>query len=174
MNKILKIKLISYSILLCVFLNISLHSLTLNANLNLSIAFSCVADTITYSYNPIQFTKELKDNLLSCLYKSSDKQSKKKDEQNAAGNKRNDFITTPFSYWQIKTLKQFDNITFGKYFINDRDRLSANNLSGKITRNAALFAFYFMLFAWLAIIFRKRRNLLKNRNFTEKTYNSAF
>ena len=65
MNKAFKIRIISYSILLSILLNISISSIILNNdNLDLSVTFSSIASTITYSYNPIQLTKELQDNLL--------------------------------------------------------------------------------------------------------------
>ncbi|MCL1901397.1 MAG: hypothetical protein FWG51_03245, partial [Firmicutes bacterium] len=70
MNKAFKIRIISYSILLSILLNISISSIILNNdNLDLSVTFSSIASTITYSYNPIQLTKELQDNLLGGLYK---------------------------------------------------------------------------------------------------------
>ena len=165
MSKTLKMKIISYSILLSFLLNISISSITLSNNkLDLSITFSSIANTITYSYNPIQLTKELQDNLLGCLYKNAGKQNKKEDNKNTNGDKRKNFIVTPLYSYRIKTIKQLNNFDYDKSFmINDKYLLSTNNLlySGFLHNSLASFAFYLILLSWLAIIFRKRRNFLQ-------------
>ena len=173
MNIMLRTKIISYSVLFCVLLNTSLFSITVNNGLDLSAMFSCVAGTITYSYNPAQFTKGLADNLVESLHKNSDKQNKKENEKNAAGDKKNDFVSAPLLFSNIKAVKQIDNFASGKFLVKDKDRLLTNNLSaGFLNDNLKLLIFYILL-AWLAIIFRKKRDLLKNIKYIKRTCNSA-
>ena len=158
----MKIKIISFSILLSILLNVSLHSITLNSKLDFLIAFSCVGSTITYSYNPIQLTKGLKDNLVNCLYKNSDKQNKKEHEKNSNKNEKKDFIIAAVSGSQIQTVKQSNNLIYEKFIVKDRDRSLTNNLlPGFLNSTLAFFAFYFMLLMWLAITFRKRWSFLQ-------------
>ncbi|MCL2390615.1 MAG: hypothetical protein FWD54_02495 [Endomicrobia bacterium] len=174
MNKTKKIKIISNIVLFSIMLNFSLCYITLNAKLNLSIAFSSVAGAVTYSYNPIQFTKDLKDNISCCLYKKSDKQDAKKNESsNPVADKKNDFIISVFSHPQIKNLRQLNNFYIDKPAVSAKC-MSMYNLYGKFLADSSVpFAFSFTLLMWLAIIFRKERGLLKNIKFTIKTYNSA-
>ena len=167
MNETLRNKIISHCVLFCILLNAFLCSVNLNVKLDLSVTFSCVASTVTYSYNPILFTKEFRDSLLGCLYKGSDKQSKKKEERNTGGDKKNDFIIAPFSNGQIKTDKQFDNFGCEKLAIKD-SALTGNPYAGFLHNNPALAAFCFMLLMWLATLFRKRRALLKKYEFCRK------
>ena len=169
MDNTLRSKIISYGILFCILLNISLYSITLNSGFNLSVTFSCVSGTITYSYNPIEFTKGLKDNLLDRLYKNSDKQNKKENKKSGEGDKRDNFIIALVSFYQIKIVKQFNDFDYEKSFIKDRYRSSKNNLHIKFLHNSPeLSSFYFILLVWFAIIFRRRRDLLNNMVFCKK------
>jgi len=173
MNKILRMKIIPYSILFCMALNISLFSITINSGLDLSILFSCVADSVTYSYNPSQFTKGLTDNLLGSLYNNSDKQNRKENKESAAGDKKNDFIIAPLFSCQFKVVKQVDNFLSGKFLIKTRDRLLMNNLPAVFLNDSLKLMICYVLLSWFAIIFRKKWYLLKNIKYLKKTYNSA-
>ncbi|MCL2484716.1 MAG: hypothetical protein FWF00_03155 [Endomicrobia bacterium] len=170
MRNVLKIKIISYIIFICLLLNVSLYSITLNSKLDLSAMFSCAASTFSYAYNPIQLAQGLQDNLVDSLYKTSDKQNshKKDTDKNTGKEKKNDFIITSFSGYQTQTIKQFNNPVYETLAAKHRWRL--NNLHFDFLNNdSALFVFYLMMLAWFAILFRKRwNNILKNIYFVQK------
>jgi len=160
-------KIIAYVILSCILLNLSFYSITINKKIDLSIVFSHVGSTITYSYNPIQLTKELQDSLLGHLSNVTDKQNEKKNEKNTGREKKNNPINFSFSNYKIQTIEKFSSPAYEKLIA--KNRLLTDNLSVDfLYNNAAIFAFYCMLMMWLAIIFRKKRNLLKDMKFIKK------
>ena len=175
MNKMLRMKIIPYSILICMALNSFLFSITINSSLDLSMLFSCIADTIAYSYNPSQFTKGLADNLLNTLHKDKDfgRQTKKENEKGAAEGKKKDFIIAPLFSYQIKAVKEINNFLSGKFLIKDRDRLLINNSPAGFLNDSLKLLICYILLSWFAIIFRKKWYLLKNIKYLKETYNSA-
>ncbi|MCL1972920.1 MAG: hypothetical protein FWG57_08050 [Endomicrobia bacterium] len=175
MNKAFKIRIISYSILLSILLNISISSIILNNdNLDLSVTFSSIASTITYSYNPIQLTKELQDNLLGGLYKNTVKQNKKEEKRNTDEDKREflfiDSLGRNAERSSVAAKSKhlsFDSRFFGGVYAAHSHSAQDNMLFRSASHQDIPAVFYLMLLAWLVIIFRKKRNvftIFSNKN----------